>query len=824
MRLPFLNLLLTRALPILALGVPIATASSWVSQTVDPAYDRGHRPSIAVDAYGTPHVMYRGGRLDNYDLHHAFWTGSDWETERVTSAEGKNSGSSALAFDSQNRLCAAFVTGTASDPSLQIRFGVRDGGAWTVEPVDAGGGARQIALGVDVQDRPHVAYASGNAVKHAVRIGGEWIISTVATAEGLGDLSLALDVAGRPRITFASQLSGPSVLRYAAWDGAQWQIETVAADSSPIHGIGGSNVLMFDSAGEPGIVYGAAPGLFYACREGGTWKTVPIDVGSSSAGNSTIGFGFDLSDSPQVFYISTRNGYGPSLRHVWRTGEAWSGEVVGDFGTDAIDPVLALDRFGRPHIALRSEEFSDSKCAYVTASPEWKITTVVTGNSAGRFPSIAVGQDRRPRIAYVDPLNRNLIFATEGRSGWSLSTVDGGGRVYVNEPSLRLGPLDAARISYSTDVKNGLNFTPIIGYAEQQGGAWALEKVASTSSGETTSLVLDSGGQPAISYREYFGGVYLLSRSAGGWQSVVASPVSKGSRNTSAAFSRLGSAGIGFVGGFNNHAYAALRVGAVWKTDDLGAFSGSQQFASFAFDSTETPHFAFTGTPFFYAMKREGQWQLHELASNAQGPISLQIDPLDQPQIAYRTGNVVLAARHGVSWTTSIVTAAGKSFSGTYMGASLAVDSYGVPHIAFLDGNTHSMQHATYGQDFDSWVASRGSAGDEQDLLRYAFNEDARGFAPDRPRVGANPVSGRMEVQIALDPSKPDLTFEVQFSSDLTQPWKTLARVAQAQPAENLGAAAVRSVGAGLYKIITVEDAAAADGASRRFARVRVSR
>ena len=85
--------------------------------------------------------------------------------------------------------------------------------------------------------------------------------------------SLALNSVGYPRITYSTWTNYD--LKYAAWDGSQWQIQTV--DSAGDVGLYAS--LALDNADNPHISYldNTNHNLKYAAYDGTQWQIEVVD-------------------------------------------------------------------------------------------------------------------------------------------------------------------------------------------------------------------------------------------------------------------------------------------------------------------------------------------------------------------------------------------------------------------------------------------------------------------------------------------------------------------------------------------------------------------
>ena len=175
--------------------------------------------AIAIDSEDRPHIAYHSGdeRLNTgfgSDLFYAVLLTDGWTIAPVD-VEGDVGKFPSLVLDSQDRPhIANFERDERSAGYLKYAFW--DGSTWHMESVDRMenmniafiGARRSMALALDDQDRPHIAYSNRATVKYIRKVDGAWEeAQTVAapTAGGLelGQLvSLALGPDGQPHLTF----------------------------------------------------------------------------------------------------------------------------------------------------------------------------------------------------------------------------------------------------------------------------------------------------------------------------------------------------------------------------------------------------------------------------------------------------------------------------------------------------------------------------------------------------------------------------------------------------------------------------------------------
>ncbi len=180
----------------------------------------GGFPSLDVDSVGIPHVaatdLYKreldAGRRDvgGWSLSNVLVQPSFVYFSSVSMRAGAG-GTEAVAF-------------TAGNPGVLscARF---DGTSWTIDIVDAAGGAAaSLAYGADGQ--PAIAYRSSGELRCARYDGTAWSseLVTIVTTSG-GQPSLEFDALGRPLIAYYD--AGTRVLGLATRDATGWQTQVV---------------------------------------------------------------------------------------------------------------------------------------------------------------------------------------------------------------------------------------------------------------------------------------------------------------------------------------------------------------------------------------------------------------------------------------------------------------------------------------------------------------------------------------------------------------------------------------------------------------------
>jgi hypothetical protein len=263
--------------------------------------------------------------------------------------------------------------------------------------------------------------------------------------------------------------------------------------------------LALDSTGQPHIGYGHGHAVKYAWAEGAAWhiETVDGDVEGSDHASLVL----DDSDQPYISY-TTYDPFGtrpPVLKFAWRDGTTWQIETVDENAGGHSS--LALDALGHPHISYQRADSQDLKYAWHDGVG-WHTETVDSVGQTGYATSLAItcpsGQCQdvdsgNPHISYRN--STGLKFAWHDGTAWQIETVDSQGDI-KGATSLALNEGGQPNISYRGD--GCLKYASRVPTADadgRDGTGWRVEIVDDDGDvGAYASLALDSNGWPHISY------------------------------------------------------------------------------------------------------------------------------------------------------------------------------------------------------------------------------------------------------------------------------------------------------------------------------------
>lgn len=365
-----------------------------------------------------------------------------------------------------------------------------------------------------------------------------------------------------------------------------WSAETV--DSGEIPPLWGMDMAL-DNGANPHIVYFSGD-LYYAYQSDSTWYINDIHSGVgwypsiAIDSNGFAHFSYFASEPWRLYYATNQSG-------IWRF------EIL-EYAQVSYTSI-ALDSSDNPHISYRADDSGDLKyakrvgaggsCGYENwiLTGTWDCQVVDSTDDVGSHSSLALDSSDLPHISYRDATNDRLKYARliSSPPGWQIETLTSGGFF----TSIALDDSDTPHIGFVGDGVRGS------WYAHKDGVAWDYEYVdAALDPVYATSLALDSGGTPQISY----------------WNSDT---------------DQIGYAARVSSGG-------NCGVGGNWNCETVASSEPGE--TALAIDGSDTAHLAYSGS-LNYAVKSGGGWAIEPIPSYVGQFSSLELDDSGNPSISY---------------------------------------------------------------------------------------------------------------------------------------------------------------------------------------------
>jgi hypothetical protein len=358
-----------------------------------------------------------------------------------------------------------------------------------------------------------------------------------------------------------------------------------------------------------------------------------------------------------------------------------------------------------------------------------------------------------------------------------------------SEPSLAVDATGHRHVAFVvTGADAGIH------YATNASGSWVDTLIPSTEGDHRPSIALAPNGSPAIAFAAANGGVQYASL-ASGWsiETVSAEP---GDAEASLAFDPSGAPHIAMRLGIEPEIgqglglfYASPDGAGGWTVEQLTSFE-SDHDAALAIDSTGRPHIGYNdgGSGLMYLTNVDGSWSSVFVASGSQH-LSLAVGTDDRPQAAISSpgDGTYLVTPDGDPlvdpWTTELIAEGYHDFP------SLAIDSTGADHVAYVDGDTNGA--AVAAESNGAWSSVPVGSGSVEHVSL------AVDPTTDRPVLASDPTEGRSDSGIAIATQAGDGSWSsVQVSVDAIDRFASLAL----DPSGGEHVAFVRiGTGAGLY-------------------------
>ena len=300
-------------------------SGSWAATTLVPNITwPGVASSIATDTNGKVHISYYAS--NTYALYYMTNSLGSWTTTSIDGGiAGVNTGGgNSLAVDKNNKVHVSYCEGNGA----KLKYATNASGSWVTTLIDTDTnwqGIRGSSIALDSLGNVHIGYVGGtfnssSSVKYATNAAGAWVTTIIDEDANAGSTSIGIDLQDKIHVAYQHEYYG--TLHYAANASGQWESYTIDHPSNNV-AAGGSPALKIDMNDKVHIVYQEQDNyntphyrtLKHATNASGEWIAVyvvepadPLNLGYS---NSLV------IDQNNKLHIGTYDAVNLGLRHEY---------------------------------------------------------------------------------------------------------------------------------------------------------------------------------------------------------------------------------------------------------------------------------------------------------------------------------------------------------------------------------------------------------------------------------------------------------------------------------------------------------------------------
>jgi hypothetical protein len=298
-------------------GVFFANNASGLfeSETVAEGYFYGP-VDIAVSADGVPYIAYH----DHQDLAFkpalgdevvAVPQGGVWELTTVAD-EGHDGWDNAIVLDDQSNWHTASIDPAQFGSQSDVEYATNAGGSVQVSQVGSGPIDYEFgtSIALDPEGVPGITYYNNGEKRLEIAVLGPegWSVEVVDENGDAGRYSaLTYDADGNPHISyFAARNRESGTVRYAHWDGSQWQIEDVdTLDNIRMGSVGARKItsLVIDTQNNPHLAYTDRDRMVYATKGADGWTMQEVVTAGERPLGQLVELALDGDGNPQLIWF-----------------------------------------------------------------------------------------------------------------------------------------------------------------------------------------------------------------------------------------------------------------------------------------------------------------------------------------------------------------------------------------------------------------------------------------------------------------------------------------------------------------------------------------
>ena len=552
--------------------------------------------------------------------------------------------------------------------------------------------ASNPSLAVDSAGVLHMAFVDPRdfAAGYATYADGAWtVLQRFDQGDWAGRIGLAIDENDRPRILFS--LAAGWTLRYAAYDGAAWTMETVASD------VDINEIHMQTSGTDVHAVFRTYREAYYAFRDACGWSVETVDESATTAGLAV--------DDAGVPHVAIGMQEPARLAYLTPEDKAWRKEIAFTYGppdTTMKSAGIGLAANGQPMLlgveATLPPWKGTNKTAFYFVRRQPDGTWVEGPHSPFGYDSdMTVRQDEAHNlyVAAMEERPIDLTLTVWDGAEWTHESVQEGD--LINRVAATVAPDNSIHfVGFNNDDYEVFHIT-------QVDEEWVSETAYDdTTWSESIHLVADAGGFLHVTHYQPGGdGLEYLTNVSGSWVNEALEPPNR-CNVSDLAVDSTGRVHVACRnGGQPDDLYYLVQTEDGWATELVWEAVGVSGGLAIAVDNDDHPHLMVHYNPdgqnerMIYAVRDDDSWSFQVVDWDVEGATTdLALDSNGAAHLAYwdmadnpSRLQLVYATNRSGSWVSESVME-----NETNTGVTFALDAAGNAHFlyTYMDVTTYA--------------------------------------------------------------------------------------------------------------------------------------